>query len=121
MKFFKKVLVGGGLAVAGFFGFKLYKIISNIAKLEKSLPEFLNNVYGEKPTLHINYDLKTATIKAGFSQAILDKHSDIESTIREYIEDFYPDLAKSTIKIEVFANPEASQQEEEKETEESEN
>lgn len=110
MKFFKTLFVVGGTALAGYFGFKLYKIVSNITKLHKSLPEFLNNVYGEKPALHINHNLKSATIKVGFTQEILDKHTDIETTVREYIDDFYPDLAKSTIVIELFVKSEASEE-----------
>jgi hypothetical protein len=111
MKFFKTLFVVGGTAVAGYFGLKLYKIVGNITRLHKSLPEFLNNVYGEKPTLHINHNLKTATIKVGFTQAILDKHTDIETTIREYIDDFYPDLTKNTINIEVFAKSDLAEEE----------
>jgi hypothetical protein len=110
MKFFKTLFVVGGTALAGYFGFKLYKIVSNITKLHKSLPEFLNNVYGEKPALHINHNLKAATIKVGFSQEILDKHNDIESTVREYIDDFYPELAKSTIVIELFVKSEMTEE-----------
>jgi len=102
MKFFKTLFVVGGTALAGYLGLKLYKIVSNITKLHKSLPEFLNNVYGEKPILHINHNLKEATVKVGFTQEIIDKHADIEATVREYIDDFYPDLAKSKINIEVF-------------------
>jgi len=111
-KFFKTLFVLGGTAVAGYFGLKLYKIVGSITKLHKSLPEFLHNVYGEKPTLHINHNLKTATVKVGFSQAILDKHPDIETTVREYIDDFYPELAKNTITIEVFAVSEFPESEE---------
>jgi len=111
MKFFKTIFVLGGTALAGYFGLKAYKIVSNITKLHKSLPEFLNNVYGEKPALHINHNLKTATIKVGFPQAILDKHSDIETTVREYIDDFYPELAKGTINIEVFVKSEMAEEE----------
>ncbi len=113
MKFFKTLFLVGGTAVAGYFGLKLYKIVSNITRLHKSLPEFLNNVYGEKPTLHINHNLKTATIKVGFTQAILDKHNDIETTVREYIDDFYPELAKSTIFIEIFEKSEMPEEENE--------
>jgi hypothetical protein len=102
MKFFKTLFVVGGTALAGYFGMKLYKVVSNITKLHKSLPEFLNNVYGEKPTLHINHNLKSCTVKVGFSQEIIDKHSDIEATVREYIDDFYPEMSKGMITIEVF-------------------
>lgn len=111
MKFFKSLFVLGGTALAGYLGFKLYKIVSNITKLHKSLPEFLSNVYGEKPTLHINHNLKSATIKIGFSQEILDKHDDIENTVREYIDDFYPEVAKSNVTIEIFTKSEDAEDE----------
>jgi hypothetical protein len=110
MKFFKTLFLVGGTALAGYFGFKLYRVVSNITKLHKSLPEFLNNVYGEKPALHINHNLKAATIKVGFSQEILDKHNDIEATVREYIDDFYPELAKNTIVIELFLKSEMKEE-----------
>jgi len=102
MKFFKTLFVIGGTVAAGYFGLKLYKKISAITKLHKSLPEFLNNVYGEKPTLHINHNLKTMTVKVGFSQEIIDKHTDIQSTVKEYIDDFYPELTKGDLNIEVY-------------------
>lgn len=112
MKFFKTLFVLGGTAAAGYFGLKAYKIVSNITKLHKSLPEFLNNVYGVKPALHINHNLKTATIKVGYPQEILDKHTDIETTVREYIDDFYPDLNKGTINVEIFVKSEMMDEEE---------
>ena len=100
-KFFKTVFVLGGTALAGYFGLKAYKRINSIVKLSKSLPEFLNNVYGEKPSVNMNKTLNSLGIKVGFSQEILDKHTDIESTVREYVEDFYPELGKGSLDIEI--------------------
>ncbi len=102
-KFFKTALVLGGTALAAHFGMKAYKRINGIVKLSKSLPEFLNNVYGAKPKLSINRTFNAMNIKAGFPQEILDKHTDIETTIREYIDDFYPELTKCAVEIEVHA------------------
>ena len=102
MKFFKTLFVLGGTALAGYVGLKLYKKVSSITKMHKALPDFLSNVYGEKPALHINHNLKTMTVKVGFTQEIIDKHDDIESTVREYIGDFYPELSKGAIVIEIF-------------------
>ncbi|MCB5229937.1 MAG: hypothetical protein LHW44_07750 [Candidatus Cloacimonetes bacterium] len=101
-KVFKALLVVGGTALAAHFGFKAYKRISGIAKLSKSLPEFLNNVFGEVPRVAINRSLNTIAIRIGYSQEIIDTHDDIESTVREYIDDFYPDLAKCAIDIDVY-------------------
>ncbi len=102
-KVMKTLFVMGGTALAGYLGVKLYKKINSFAKLHKSLPEFLKNVYGEKPAIHITHNLKTMTVKVGFPQELIDKHTDIESTVREYIEDFYPELNKGTLVIDIYA------------------
>lgn len=117
-KFFKKVLVLGGVALAAHFGLKAYKRISGIAKLDKSLPEFLNNVYGAKPKISINQTLNLLSIKLGFPQEILDKHTDIETTVREYIDDFYPEMAKGAITIDIYAKTAEDEGEEVAEEEE---
>ena len=100
-KFFKAILFLGGTALAAHFGLKAYKRINGTVKLSKSLPEFLNNVYGEMPEMHINRTLNSLNIKIGFNQEILDKHSDIDNTVQEYIDDFYPELVKNSIEISV--------------------
>ena len=101
-KFFKKILILGGTLAAAHFGFKAYRKISGTAKLSKSLPEFLNNVYGEMPQVNVNHTLNSTRIKVFFSQEILDKHTDIETTIREYIDDFYPEIAKTSVDISIM-------------------
>ena len=101
-KFFKKVLILGGTVAAAHFGFKAYKKISGTAKLSKTLPEFLNNVYGEMPQVNVNHTLNSTRIKVFFSQKILDKFADIETTIREYIDDFYPEIAKTSVDISIM-------------------
>ncbi len=100
-KFFKTVFVLGGTALAGYFGLKAYKRVNGIVKLSKSLPEFLNNVYGEKPKINMTKTFNDLSIKAGFSQEVIDKHNDIETTIREYVDDFYPELGKCALSISV--------------------
>ncbi|GAB1467360.1 hypothetical protein MASR2M64_00250 [Candidatus Cloacimonadota bacterium] len=98
-KFFKALLIVGGAALAANFGLKAYKRINGTVKLSKSLPEFLNNVYGEKADVNISSTLNTITIKIGFSQEVLDKYNDIENTVQEYIDDFYPEMSKNSIEI----------------------
>jgi hypothetical protein len=102
-KFFKTMLFLGGTALAAHFGMKAYKRVNGIVKLSKSLPEFLSNVYGEKPCVNINRTFNSMSIKVGFPQEVLDKHTDIETTVREYIDDFYPELGKCTVDIDVYA------------------
>ena len=120
-KFFKKVLILGGTIAAAHFGFKAYKKISGTAKLSKTLPEFLNNVYGEMPQVNVNHTLNSTRIKVFFSQDILDKFADIETTIREYIDDFYPEIAKTSVDISIMpATEETEEIPVEEETEEKE-
>lgn len=102
-KIFKSLLLIGGTALAAHFGYKAYKRVNGSVKLSKSLPEFLNNVYGEMPKVNITSGLGNMVIKVHFSQEILDKHTDIETTTREYIDDFYPELAKCTVDVTVSA------------------
>jgi len=110
-KFFKALLLIGGTAMAAHFGLKAYKKINGTVKLSKSLPEFLNNVYGEMPKVNINQTLNSTTIKVFFSQEIIDKHSDIDTTIREYVDDFYPELAKNSVDISVQVKTEETEEE----------
>ena len=103
-KFFKNTLIVAGVALAAHFGVKAYKRINGVVKLSKSLGDFLNNVYGTKPKVSINSGINTinsTSIKVQFPQEILDKYTDIETTISEYIDDFYPELAKTRINIDI--------------------
>ena len=108
-KFFKALLFIGGTAAAAHFGMKAYRRVSGTVKLSKSLPEFLSNVYGEQPKIDINQTMNYLSIKVRFSQEILDKHDDIENTIREYIDDFYPEVAKCSVDIDILAKAEEAE------------
>ncbi len=119
-KFFKTVLLLGGTAVAAHFGLKAYRRVNGIVKLAKSLPEFLSNVYGENPQINVNQGLGHITIKVGFSQEILDKHDDIENTIREYIDDFYPEVARCSVDIDIHVSGEEGEDEDDLDEETSE-
>lgn len=119
-KFFKTVLLLGGTAVAAHFGLKAYRRVNGIVKLAKSLPEFLSNVYGENPQINVNQGMGHITIKVGFSQEILDKHDDIENTIREYIDDFYPEVARCSVDIDIHVSGEEGEDEDDLDEETSE-
>ncbi|MDD4309666.1 MAG: hypothetical protein PHO32_04755 [Candidatus Cloacimonetes bacterium] len=109
-KLFKALLLLGGTALAAHFGLKTYKRINGSIKLSQSLPEFLNNVYGEIPEMNISRTLNSLNIKIGFSQEILDKHTDIENTVQEYIDDFYPELSKNAVEINIHLKGEEAEE-----------
>jgi hypothetical protein len=111
-KFFKSLLILGGTAAAGYLGFKAYKKVSSLVRLSKALPEFLKNVYGEVPKVHINMALNKVIIKTGFTQETIDKHDDIESTVREYVEDFFPSLGNKKLSVHVYVKGEEEEEDE---------
>jgi len=100
-KFFKTVFVLVGAALTAYFGYKVFKKFQGTAKLAKALPEFLNNVYGEKPAVNVRQSFGNLKVKVAFSKEIIEKNTDIETTIREYIDDFYPEIVKGAIEIEI--------------------
>ncbi|HPY95897.1 MAG TPA: hypothetical protein PL063_01645 [Candidatus Cloacimonadota bacterium] len=93
-KFWKSLFTIAAISGASYVGYKGYKRISSVTKLSKSLPDYLENVIGEKPKVSISMTLNQISISLGISQEAYDKELELESLIREYIEDFYPSLAK---------------------------
>jgi hypothetical protein len=100
-KFFSTVFWLSVFAAIGYYGFKLYTKIMSIVNISKTLPQYLENVIGEKPKVDIRYTMKSGNIKVGFSQESLDKNDNIKEIIQEYINDFYPVFADGKLTIEV--------------------
>ena len=103
-KLTKQILLAGGLLFLGYQVFRMTRLIRSIIALDKSLPEYLESVYGEIPKVscalnaHITVNTK---IIVKYNAEILAKHNDIEATTRQYIADFYPLLANSRLKVNV--------------------
>ena len=93
-----KVVFIGAIRYAGF---GIYKKIRAMIELDKTLPQYLENVIGEKPEVNITYTLTEYTVSVCFRKEILDKNKDLETTVRDYISDFYPMLNIDKIKIEL--------------------
>lgn len=121
-KLMKKLLWTAAVAGVGYVAFKKYRAITSFNKLRKTLPEFLNNVYGEKPELKMGItctlNKMVLNIKTTYSQEIIDENDDIEATISEYIKDFYPSLNKAKCNIELIVKNEEPETCEEKDTQE---
>ncbi|MCB5251024.1 MAG: hypothetical protein RBS16_02225 [Candidatus Cloacimonadales bacterium] len=101
-KFWKNILKIGAIAGVTYVGYKGYKRVDSIMKLSKSLPDYLENVLGEKPKVSITMKLKQIDISLGISQDTFDKELEIETLIIEYIEDFYPTLADVKAQIHTY-------------------
>jgi hypothetical protein len=109
--FFGKLLKIAFIGAIGYVGFKIYKKIRAAIELDKTLPQYLENVIGEKPEVNITYTLNEYTISICFSKEIIAKNKELETTVRDYICDFYPMLNIDKIKIKL------NQREEKKKTE----
>jgi hypothetical protein len=113
--FWKKLLTVTALAGISYVGFKGYKRVNSIIKLSKSLPDYLENIIEETPKVSISMMLKSIKISIGLSQAAFDKNIDLETHIKEYIEDFYPALAKLECLVSTYIKDEDDDDEEEDE------
>ncbi len=98
---FGKLLKIAFIGAISYAGYNIYKKIHAAIELDKTLPQYLENVIGEKPEVNITYTLNVYTISVCFSKEILEKNKDLETTVRDYICDFYPMLNIDKIKIEL--------------------
>ena len=108
-KIVKTILWVGGSGLVAYQAFRATKAIMGVRKLDKTLPEFLENIYGERPKVDINLMMNVSTvmvIKLSFSADLLAKSPDIEDEVRDYIRDFYPGLAKYKTRIKLMPTEE---------------
>ncbi len=122
MKSIKKILLLSGIAIGSFAGYKIYKILRSVIDMEKTLPQYLENVFGEKPQIHITITFMQSHMKLYFSKKVIEKYDSIESTVQEYLTDFYPSINCSKLSISIIENQETPEADVTKEsTEDSEN
>jgi len=94
----------GGL---GYFAFQVYRKIKGAIELDKTLPQYLENLLGEKPaSFNVNLEFSGTSIEIIFSQKIIDENENIEQIIRDYVRDFYPMFKDENLKIKISALPE---------------
>ena len=98
---FRKVLGLAFISSLIYLSYKVYLKIKGLIELDKTLPQYLENVIGEKPEVNITYTLNKYTVSVCFSKEILEKNKDLETTVLDYISDFYPMLKKNKISIEL--------------------
>jgi len=98
-KFIKRMFWFSIVSFAAYKGWKFYEKVRAVIRIGNSLPLFLKNTVGDKPTLYQNMAINRLEIKLKFNPETLEKEPNLEQMIREYIEDFYPMLAKMDIHI----------------------
>jgi hypothetical protein len=104
-RIYKTFLWIGGSALVAYQAYRATRAILGARKLDHALPEFLENIYGERPKVDINIAMNVGTVMSitiKFSPALLSKSPDIEDEVRDYIRDFYPALAKFKTRIKLM-------------------
>lgn len=104
-KIYKSFLWIGGSVLVASQVYRATRAILGARKLDKTLPEFLENIYGERPKVDINVAMNVGTVMTvsiKFSPALLAKSPDIEDEVRDYIRDFYPSMAKFKTRIKLM-------------------
>lgn len=111
-QFFKKIFWMAGLYLAARFGYRLYRMIKSSIDISKTLPLYIKNLVGEKPSMDVTMHWKRLRLTLGLSSDVLAKHEDLESTVREYILDFYPLFEQDHITIDIQEKEGAEPQDE---------
>ena len=101
-KFFKKLFTLAIFSALGYLGYKIFRIIKATIDLDKVLPQYMENVYGEKPLISIQITLNKIVLTAGFSKDLFNKKEELEKAIQDYIKDFYPAICEKRLEVNII-------------------
>ncbi|MFO7896498.1 MAG: hypothetical protein R6U84_06180 [Candidatus Cloacimonadales bacterium] len=99
MKCTKKIMLAIGLSCFAYIGYKGARLAAAISGLSKDLPQYLNNTFGERPSLSMTVIWKRCKIVLGFSAETLEKNPELETQVIDYIKRFYPAIGKLKLKV----------------------
>ena len=106
-KNFKNFVNFSILGFLGYIGYKLFSKVKGAIELDKTLSQYLENLFGEKPiSFNVNLELSGTNLDVVFSKKIIDENENIEQIIRDYVRDFYPMFKDENLKIKISALPE---------------
>jgi hypothetical protein len=103
-KVFKAIFFAGGVAAAGYLGFRTYRIIKEMNRLEHDLPGHLEQICGELPKVRgiiMMAGLIMLTLKITLSAEALAKFEDLNETVLDYVRENHPKLLKYKLKVKV--------------------
>ncbi|MCD4650775.1 MAG: hypothetical protein K8S56_03190 [Candidatus Cloacimonetes bacterium] len=107
-KFCKCLFRAAFWGAIAYFGYRFYQRVKAVSGISKSMPLFLKNVLGEKPSMALNLAFSSMHIVLGFSKETLEKEENIEELVREYLDDFYPVFNGMSISIKISEREEES-------------
>ena len=97
-RFWKSLFTIGAIAGIGYLGFKGYQRVSDVMKMTRTLPDYLQDILNEKPKISINMRLNSLSVAVGLTAETYESlNFDLDDQINRYIFDYYPSLAKLRI------------------------
>ena len=94
-----------GISSLLYWFYWIYKVSKAEIELTKTAPKYIENIFGEKPAYFWNIVvtfpkvIKISLILKDCSKIFLEKESEVESVIRDYIKEYYPLLRKANVEI----------------------
>jgi hypothetical protein len=97
----------------GFLFWGYIRRVLEFFKLVKTLPEYLRDMIGVKPAVDFSMNLPSKmAIRVGLRKEIMERESNLQEVIENYIHDFYPELISMKIDISIFELPDNKDKEE---------
>lgn len=106
-KVFKRLILFGGMAAVGYQGFRLWQQVRIANKVEKELPDYLEQTYGEKPKVSVSITANAVIqthVKVTFSPELLAAKPELEEELNQYLHATYPRLFKGRTRLMVVDN-----------------
>ena len=99
----KNLMVIGALAGVGYLGYKAYRVVSNMVKLNKTLPDYLKDILDERPKVDVHLRFNSLSIAIGLTADTFETIDfDLDEQVESYIVDYYPGLAKFKINVQKY-------------------
>lgn len=100
----KTIFLLGGTALAGYMGFKVFRVVKELNKVEKDLPGYLEGVCGEKPEVSCMLQVTVGmliTVRVTLDPETLVRHPELHDLIMDYIRDNHVGLMKHKLVVKL--------------------
>jgi len=99
---FRKVIPYIILGGAILFVIDIYERVRNVISFAKALPEYLLNVLGARPIVSATLKYGCLFVELGLPESAMQESEKLHKTIKEYIADYYPKLAKYKVCVKTY-------------------
>jgi len=98
-KLFKKFIGFVVVSLLGYLAIWLYTKIKAAVNLDRSLPQYLKNVYDEDTEISVRIAFRNYSIVVKCSEVLMEKSDLVKQTVLDYIDDFYPEFKSDNLNI----------------------